>query len=499
MKALFIFSILLLTTLCVQEEEHVLVLDDANFDSEVANHEFLLVEFYAPWCGHCRSLAPEYSKAAEILKGLEPLVRLAKVDATVSTGLKDKHNIEGFPTLKFSTNGTFVDYHGGRTASEIVAWVKRRTGSPTIELTTVEDVQKLKNSEDVSIVYFGLNDTVKGDMIRTFSKDFDGAVFYTVSNANLWEKLNATEGTVVLFKNFEEGRNDLTGEFDIPALKEFITSHSVPLVSSFNERVAEAIFGNFHPAIFLYRSAENPEHFKIEEKIRKIAAPFKGKLIFVITDIKDEMEKRLADYYGIKEGSLPQLRIANVKNEDEIINYNFNDNGKVFTNTTDTEIINFIKEFLAGNLTPSVKSEDVPKEQNEAVYNLVGKTFPDLVTNSNKNAFVEFYAPWCGHCKNLAPVWEQLAKNFQVVETLMIAKIDGTANEVAGVQAEGYPTIRFYPNGDKLNPEEYNGERDIQSLTDYLNNKLGTNVSSGAEVNSTNTETTTNEAPKDDL
>ena len=60
----------------------VIVLKDSSFDQVLEDNDIWLVEFYAPWCGHCKNLAPEWSKAATNLKGQ---VKVAKVDATANT------------------------------------------------------------------------------------------------------------------------------------------------------------------------------------------------------------------------------------------------------------------------------------------------------------------------------------------------------------------------------------------------------------------------------
>jgi len=105
--------------------DDVVELTDSNFDDEVmGSKDLVLVEFFAPWCGHCQRLAPEWKKAATELKGK---VKVAALDATVHTVSASKFNIRGYPTIKFFRAGaksmdSAEDYQGGRTASDIVAW-----------------------------------------------------------------------------------------------------------------------------------------------------------------------------------------------------------------------------------------------------------------------------------------------------------------------------------------------------------------------------------------
>ncbi|GJQ74963.1 hypothetical protein Trydic_g9589 [Trypoxylus dichotomus] len=103
----------------------VIELTDDNFDKVVLqSKEMWLVEFYAPWCGHCKNLAPHWAKAATKLKGK---VNLGALDATVHKIKANQYGIQGFPTIKYFALGkksvnTALNYDGGRSADDIVNW-----------------------------------------------------------------------------------------------------------------------------------------------------------------------------------------------------------------------------------------------------------------------------------------------------------------------------------------------------------------------------------------
>jgi len=100
----------------------------------------------------------------------------------------------------------------------------------------------------------------------------------------------------------------------------------------------------------------------------------------------------------------------------------------------------------------------------------------DNFVGGDQPALVEFFAPWCGHCKKLAPTFEELATNF-IKEPVIIASVDADQHKSLGSQfsVQGFPTIKYFPANSK-EPEEYNGGREIADFTDFLNRKAGTKV-----------------------
>ena len=94
-------------------EDHVLVLTAENFTEQVSPAELILVEFYAPWCGHCKRLAPDYANAAKELN-LKHGIPLAKVDATEEVSVAKQFKVDGYPTLLIFRNGKEYAYNGPR-------------------------------------------------------------------------------------------------------------------------------------------------------------------------------------------------------------------------------------------------------------------------------------------------------------------------------------------------------------------------------------------------
>jgi len=133
----------------------------------------------------------------------------------------------------------------------------------------------------------------------------------------------------------------------------------------------------------------------------------------------------------------------------------------------------FADDVLSGAASPHLKSAAAPVPNDDPVTIIVGTEFAKIALDPTKDVLVKFYAPWCGHCKALAPHWEDLGKHFQDNKNIVIAKFDSTENEAAGVDVSSYPTLIFYPKDNKEGVK-YDGEREFEGLKTWLNENAPT-------------------------
>jgi len=100
----------------------------------------------------------------------------------------------------------------------------------------------------------------------------------------------------------------------------------------------------------------------------------------------------------------------------------------------------------------------------------VHSIFEETVLKSDKLVLVEFYAPWCGHCKKLEPIYNQLGEEFEADSRVLVAKMDATANYVdPDLGVTGFPTIILFNKGKTTT---YKGDRSQPSLSKFIRDNL---------------------------
>ncbi|KAL6199932.1 hypothetical protein ACLB2K_029714 [Fragaria x ananassa] len=425
------------------DEKDVVVLKGANFSETIKKNRFVLVEFYAPWCGHCQALAPEYAAAATELKGGD--VILAKVDATEENELSQEYDVQGFPTIFFFSDGVHKPYTGQRTKEAIVTWIKKKTGPGIANVTTVEDAERILTSETKFVVGF-LNSLVglESDELSAASRLEDDVNFYQTVDLKVAKLFHIDSDikrpALVLIKKEDEKLSHFDCKFDKSAIAKFVFANKLPLVVTFTRENAPSIFeSEIKKQLLLFATSKDSK--KVLPEFVEAAKLFKGKLIFVFVEMDNEdVGKPVSEYFGIT-GDAPT-----------VLAYTGNDDARKFILDKEVTLANikaFGEDFLEDKLKAFYKSDPIPETNDGDVKIVVGNNFDDIVLDESKDVLLEIYAPWCGHCQSLEPTYNKLAIHLRGIESIVIAKMDGTTNEHPRAKADGFPTLLFFPAGNK--------------------------------------------------
>jgi thiol-disulfide isomerase/thioredoxin len=174
----------------------------------------------------------------------------------------------------------------------------------------------------------------------------------------------------------------------------------VPTLIEFSEEYIEPIFGQKKPALFLFR-APGDATSDFSQAFEKASQSLKGEILFVVSGVTEGIQGRLAEFIGVDESQIPTLRLLDPS--ENMKKYKFPlDISKLSVEN----IKAFLNDFKNANLKAFLKSAPAPEDNSKPLKTVVGSTFENIVLASDDDVFVKFYAPWCGHCKSMAPAWE---------------------------------------------------------------------------------------------
>lgn len=123
-------------------------------------------------------------------------------------------------------------------------------------------------------------------------------------------------------------------------------------------------------------------------------------------------------------------------------------------------ILAFVEQWERDDLEPWFKSEKMPLTNVEPVRVVVGLSYQWEVLDHEKDVLLFIYAPWCNVSKKFMPVYQTVAAELkQTNPNIILAKIDGTENEIPGIYIADYPTIKFFRKGEKLKLIDFRGEK----------------------------------------
>ncbi|PWY64538.1 protein disulfide isomerase A pdiA [Aspergillus heteromorphus CBS 117.55] len=442
-------------------ESDVISLDKDTFTEFLSKHDLVLAEFFAPWCGHCKALAPKYEEAATELKAKS--IPLVKVDCTAEEDLCKSQGVEGYPTLKiFRGPESSKPYQGARQTEAIISYMIKQA-LPAVSPVNEENLEEIKTLDKIVVVgYIPSEDQAAHDAFEEFAESQrDNYLFAATSDPNIAKAEGVDQPSLVLYKDFDEKKAVYKGEFDQEAIYSWVKTTSTPLVGEIGPETYSGYIGAGIPLAYIFAETKD-ERERFTEILKPIAEKHKGSINIATIDAK---------MFGAHAGNLnldPQKFPAfAIQDPAKNAKYPYDQSKEIDAD----DVEKFIQDVLDGKVEPSIKSEPVPETQEGPVTVVVAHSYKDLVIDNDKDVLLEFYAPWCGHCKALAPKYEELAALYadypDLAAKITIAKIDATANDVPD-PITGFPTIRLYPAGAKDSPIEYTGSRTVEDLANFV-------------------------------
>lgn len=434
------------------------MLTDETFHEAVHSHQYLLVEFYAPWCGHCKQLAPEYAKAASRLK-LKGL-RIAKVDSTENPEATAEHKVSSYPTLKFFENGTATEYDGGRTANAIVSWVSKKAGPTFTSVDSVSELKSILSANSIVAVFFATSESVDSSFFEKTAGKTEGLEYVICKDPTAKEVYSLKkDGAIVLFKDFDEPQLEYLGPASPSAFSNFLDKKKRRAALEFDEDVIELIFTKNNPSLMVFRSDDDAARY--EPAITAAGKALKDELVVTYADLSKEANHRLAEYIGVSASEMPLSFI--LKSSEEAV-----EKFKGTADLSEEALLGLVQQWRNKELRPHLKSAEAPEDPYDGpVRILVGSNFAEVVYDTTKDVLVEFYAPWCGHCKSLLPEFEKAAEALQGYENIILAKVDSTVNEIEGHSISSYPVIKFFPKDNKAGVN-FDAARNAEGILGYI-------------------------------
>ncbi|KFM29190.1 Protein disulfide isomerase-like 1-4 [Auxenochlorella protothecoides] len=399
--------------------------------------------------------------------------KFALVDATEEGDLANQFDVKGYPTLKWFVNGKEAsDFGGGRTKDDIVRWIAKKTGPATSDVTAVDAAEKLSEKPGATVLAY-LSELSGADFesYTELAASKDDTEFFTTTSKDVAAKLGLTAtGSVAVIRNYEgfdpetvtsagdstfEGAKGSFGE----RAAAFLLAQRLPAYMEFSQANANAIFGS---GVDKHVIVAGPEEAfapgkELDTLLRAASAKTRGQVVLVIAKLGTETAKPILDFFGLDAAA----STAQVVGFDSKSNKKFKFPGE--GEVTADALAAFAVALNDGSAQALLKSAPVPEEPTEdGVTVVVGSTVDSIVKSEDHDVLLE----------SLAPIYEKLAKRFASVDSVVIAKMDGTANEHPDIDAkvlgEGFPTLLFFPAGKAQEAIPYTDERTLKAFTKFL-------------------------------
>ncbi|KAF5257114.1 hypothetical protein FOXYS1_12378 [Fusarium oxysporum] len=369
--------------------------------------------------------------------GLLTKTAIASVNCNEEPTVCDDSKVFTVPTLKFTTgNNELVTYNEALDASSVVKYIERQSGSPVVDLTEMNHLDFARSARVAVVAFLGADNQHERKVFDAVAERW--RAHYSFGNVHGLEKDNKGP-SIAVYTQEEEDPVYYRGPFTVADVESFLQNATQPLIREYDPIVHEEAIKDEKPLAQIFFNKRD-DRAEIVKSLAPLAKKYKDQLSFM-TVLAPDYPKRCEQMHlskDIKRG----FAIANQQGRA----YPMSE--KVFNAN---RVAKHVAAYLAGSLTPSIKSEPLPEVSTTQPFltKLVGSNFDDLVYDKSKDVLVEFNVPWCQYCTDLQVVMNELGSKYAKLglsDKAALATINVDANDVP-IEIDSYPSIRLYRAG----------------------------------------------------
>lgn len=305
----------------IPRDGSVVELDEGNFESAVAAVDYLFVDFHAPWCGHCKRLAPQLDEAAPVLAALSTPIVVAKVNAEKYKKLGSKYGVDGFPTLMLFDHGVPTEYTGSRKAGLLIESLKKLI-TPAVSVlesdSAIKSFVQEAGSEFPLFIGFGVDESSTAEYGARYKKK---AWFSTVKDfsEDMMSAYDFDKFPALVSLNIKYNEQSVFyGPFEGTFLDDFIRQSLLPKTVPITAETVKMLKDDDRKVVLTVMEDESDENSMQLIKVLRSAANANHDLVFGYVGVK-QWEEFTEPFHDSKSSQLPKMVVWDKDEEFEVV------------------------------------------------------------------------------------------------------------------------------------------------------------------------------------
>ncbi|XP_062219281.1 protein disulfide isomerase-like 5-3 [Phragmites australis] len=305
----------------IPRDGSVVELDESSFDAAVRAVDLLFVDFYAPWCGHCKRLAPQLDEAAPVLAGLSTPIVVAKVNADKYRKLGSKYGVDGFPTLMLFDHGAPSEYTGSRKADLLIENLKKLVAP---DVSVLESDSAIKGFVEAAGIGFPLfiGFGVEESLIAEYGAKYKKKAWFSVAkdfSEDMMVVYDFDKVPALVSHNTKYNEHSVFyGPFEGTFLEDFIRQSLLPLTVPINRETVKMLNDDERKVVLTILDDEADEYSPQLIKILRSAANANHDLVFGYVGVK-QWEEFTETFDVSKSSQLPKMVVWDGNEEYEVV------------------------------------------------------------------------------------------------------------------------------------------------------------------------------------